>query len=276
MENQFISLGAGVQSTVMLLLADRGLLLPKPTAAIFADTGWEPSAVYRHLDWLERQVSIEVIRVQQGDLFSDTWDGVDYQGSVFTHIPRFLAAEEGGRRGMTRRSCTTNYKIRPIHNCIKDRIGRKPRGKETATVWIGISTDEAMRMKDSRDVWLTNRYPLIELNWSRQDCRQWFAELYPEQPLAKSSCVGCPYHSDRQWLELSRSEPEIMARTVELDKRLRDPERPTVQLKGVSYLHSSTEPLGEVLERLEKADQQQLKLDGFEGIGNECSGYCWT
>ena len=47
-----ISLGAGVQSTTMALLAAHGEIQPMPDAAIFADTGWEPAAVYRHLEWL--------------------------------------------------------------------------------------------------------------------------------------------------------------------------------------------------------------------------------
>jgi hypothetical protein len=48
-----LSLGAGVQSTALAILAARGHL-PRPDAAIFADTGWEPAAVYAHLDRLDR------------------------------------------------------------------------------------------------------------------------------------------------------------------------------------------------------------------------------
>lgn len=47
-----LSLGAGVQSTTLALLAVEGVL-PKPDAAVFADTGWEPRRVYDHLDRLE-------------------------------------------------------------------------------------------------------------------------------------------------------------------------------------------------------------------------------
>jgi len=47
-----LSLGAGVQSTVLALMAERGEYgLPKPDVAVFADTGWEPPEVYEHLDW---------------------------------------------------------------------------------------------------------------------------------------------------------------------------------------------------------------------------------
>jgi 3'-phosphoadenosine 5'-phosphosulfate sulfotransferase (PAPS reductase)/FAD synthetase len=45
-----LSLGAGVQSTTLALMAAHGEIEP-PHCAIFADTGWEPRAVYDHLDW---------------------------------------------------------------------------------------------------------------------------------------------------------------------------------------------------------------------------------
>src|SRR5437764_521642 len=40
-----LSLGAGVQSTTVLLMAMRGEIRDKLDCAIFADTGWEPKAV---------------------------------------------------------------------------------------------------------------------------------------------------------------------------------------------------------------------------------------
>lgn len=47
-----LSLGAGVQSTTLALMAAHGEIGPMPDCAIFADTGWEPQAVYDHLEWL--------------------------------------------------------------------------------------------------------------------------------------------------------------------------------------------------------------------------------
>ena len=47
-----LSLGAGVQSTTLALMAAHGEIGPMPDCAIFADTGWEPKAVYEHLAWL--------------------------------------------------------------------------------------------------------------------------------------------------------------------------------------------------------------------------------
>lgn len=59
-----ISLGAGVQSTTLLLMAVHGEITPKPEYAIFSDTGWEPTKVYKHLELLRmiaKKAGIKVI-----------------------------------------------------------------------------------------------------------------------------------------------------------------------------------------------------------------------
>ena len=61
-----ISLGGGVQSTVMCLMAEKERFGPRPDYAIFADTGWEPTSVYETLDWLEGEVSFPIIRTSNG------------------------------------------------------------------------------------------------------------------------------------------------------------------------------------------------------------------
>lgn len=66
-----ISLGAGVQSSTMALMAAFGALSPMPDVAIFADTQQEPRNVYTWLDWLEAQLPFPVVRVSRGDLGTD-------------------------------------------------------------------------------------------------------------------------------------------------------------------------------------------------------------
>ena len=91
----FLSLGAGVQSTVLLLLAEADGIRPRPHAAVFADTRWEPHDVYEHLDWLETQTTIPIFRVGDRDLYQDTWDGIGSTGNKFTDIPTFMLKENG-------------------------------------------------------------------------------------------------------------------------------------------------------------------------------------
>ena len=62
-----LSLGAGVQSSTLALMAARGEIA-MPDCAVFADTQAEPPSVYRWLDWLEKQLPYRVYRVTAGDL----------------------------------------------------------------------------------------------------------------------------------------------------------------------------------------------------------------
>ncbi len=72
-----LSLGAGVQSTAVAILAARGDL-PALDAAIFSDTGWEPAVVYEHLARLDREVlrpaGIPLRRVSAGNIRDDALD----------------------------------------------------------------------------------------------------------------------------------------------------------------------------------------------------------
>jgi 3'-phosphoadenosine 5'-phosphosulfate sulfotransferase (PAPS reductase)/FAD synthetase len=65
-----ISLGAGVQSSTMALMAADGEL-PKPDCAIFADTGNEPKAVYRYLEFLKKVLPYPIYKVSKGNITED-------------------------------------------------------------------------------------------------------------------------------------------------------------------------------------------------------------
>lgn len=112
-----LSLGAGVQSSVLALLLSRSdprlaeLGYTKPDAAIFADTGWEPDYVYSHLDWLEKQLDYPLIRVSDGDLKTNVKQGLTVSGHHFVDVP-FFVVDGDGKKGMLRRQCTNHYKIR--------------------------------------------------------------------------------------------------------------------------------------------------------------------
>ena len=273
-----ISLGAGVQSTAMLLMAQAEILTPKPEFAVFADTGWEPPHVYQHLDWLETQTDIPIIRVNNGhNLRQDIWDGLAYSGKRFTEIPVFTLDRYGTMK-LSKRQCTEDYKIRPIHRAVRDALHQRfgPGRDNHAIQWMGISLDEHLRMKDSPVRYLTNRYPLVEVGLRRADCLQWFRERHPDQPLLKSSCLGCPYHSDAQWLELSRQYPQLMADTIALDERLRDPDRPRHHNSQpvAEFLHRSGRPLSQALLKLEQAEAAGQQLSLLDGFTNECEGHC--
>src|SRR5438132_14380114 len=90
---RILSLGAGVQSTTVLLMALHGEFQDRLDCAIFADTGWEPKAVYEHLDWLEARAQeggIPVYRVSAGNLRQDLLDAVARRESRVANPPFYV------------------------------------------------------------------------------------------------------------------------------------------------------------------------------------------
>ncbi len=254
---RILSLGAGVQSTTLALMIARGDL-PMVDAAIFADTGWEPNAVYRHLTWLERELPFPVCRVTAGNLRTDTINAVNSSGHRFAAIPWFIVDKRGKKR-MGARQCTKQYKLRPLQKKVVELLGgRRPRGG--AEVLIGISTNEAWRIKPSRVQYIVNKWPLIDHRMSRQDCIRWLMERqYPLPP--RSACNGCPFLDDEQ----RRSQtPDEFSDTVAIDRLIRD----QFPDKGQQFMHPSCQPL-DAVDLSTPAERGQGDL-----FNNECEGMC--
>jgi len=91
-----ISLGAGVQSSTMALMAAAGEITPMPKCAIFADTQAEPQSVYTWLDWLENQLPFPVVRATKGSLdkrCTTPYFSEKNKKQAFVSIPAFLKVE---------------------------------------------------------------------------------------------------------------------------------------------------------------------------------------
>jgi hypothetical protein len=81
-----LSLGAGGQSSTLLLMSLAGEL-PRLDGAVFADTGWEPKAVYQHLDRLQAAAEIPIYRVSV-NLRHDALDPGHRFASMPLHVRR--------------------------------------------------------------------------------------------------------------------------------------------------------------------------------------------
>ena len=188
----------------------------------------------------------------------------------YIDIPVYLKGQGGQGDGIGRRQCTDSYKIRPIRRKVRELLGlrrgqRVPSGV-SVELWLGISTDEAIRMKPSRDRWITNRYPLIEEGMSRRDCMDWWKERY-DRPLERSACVACPFQSRSRWVETKRRWPELFAEAVEIDANMRG----RLAFAKEPYLHPLRIPLAQAV----RQDEAELGTDGqSDGFGNECEGHC--
>lgn len=231
----------------------------EPELAIFADTQAEPPAVYEYVEFLKRTVGerCEIAVVSNGNLEADSLEVAAGGGSGFATIPLYLSSPTGRRDGALRRQCTRQYKIEPIYRELR------ARGYDAVEMLVGISIDEAFRMKPARPKWVRNRWPLVEVEITRQACARWLEEHNYPTP-AKSTCVFCPFHSDATWRRRREEEPEEWARAVAFDRALR--RLPRVDRE--TFVHRSLVPLEEAV--LAPEDAGQIAFEFMD----ECEGMC--
>lgn len=274
-----LSLGAGVQSSALALMAAKGEIGPMPDFAVFADTQAEPQSVYDWLDWLEGELPFPVYRVSKGDLTKDSLEvrvskgqGKKAEGDTYIKrmIPVFGQMPDGEVVAAIGRTCTADYKIAPINKFLKEKCGVKRGQKDvTVTQWIGISLDEMQRMKESRQKWSQNRWPLIEGRITRAECIAWMRDNgYPEPP--RSACYYCPFHSDAEWRRLRDEDPHFFTKAVLFDTALRGKFRDYDKYTQMDvFLHRSCKPLGEV-----DFDNDEDKGQMVWDFQSECEGMC--
>ncbi|WP_063630498.1 adenine nucleotide alpha hydrolase family protein [Amycolatopsis thermoflava] len=234
----------------MFLLACEGRI-PRFDAALFADTGWEPKQVYAQLDTARRigaQAGIPVRTVSNGNIRHDTLN----PNARFVTMPLFVKNPDGSR-GMARRQCTGDYKIRPLKKAVREFLGyphprRVPRGVFVDQA-IGISTDEVHRAKDSDVNYTRNIFPLLDLGMSRSDCLAYLRERGLGD-VVKSSCLGCPYSGNSRLRFIRDTDPQAWEDLVQFDKAIRHGSpRATAQgtpLRGEFFIHRSLLPLDQV------------------------------
>jgi hypothetical protein len=317
-----LSLGAGVQSSTLYLLSCEGTI-PRFDAAVFADTGWEPRAVYAHLDRLEATGKIPIERVSVGNIREDALD----PAHKFVSMPTFtlgpcqtctlrghlgyvydlpVPGDEdspqelytgvcpkcggaGVQRGMGRRQCTNEYKLRPIKEWVRDQLGYPhptpvPRGVH-AKIAIGISVDEIGRARESDVGYLFHRHPLLDLpgqslrpqkqveskkpqkvGWTRKDCLR-FLRSRGWKSVPKSACVGCPFHGNAQWRAMRDNRPAEWADAVAFDHALRVlPREDGLQ----EFLHRSCVPLDQApIDRVSSHEWRQRQGDIFDAVADQ-------
>jgi len=265
----YLSLGAGVQSSALLLMSNKGLFnVPKADIAIFSDTQSEPPWVYEHLEKLHELSKIPIATTTAGNLGKDTTERKIVKGTgkrAWVTIPVFQPNDDGASVP-TIRTCTRIYKIEPIRKFVREYLKYEPRQriKSKVLALLGISRDEASRMKASPLHWVDHGYPLVDARLTRLDCLNLLNEYGWPTP-KKSACYFCPYMADSNWNDMKTNYQEIWSQAVEFDRAIRN-------LGGGEkkmFLHKSSKPLEDV--DFTHGGQMQFETNGFN---NECEGMC--
>lgn len=251
MKDKFVvlSLGWGVQSMTLATMAALGEI--RIDAAVNADTTWESFLTYQYAKkwtpWLEEHdVNVVTVTPRKNEIMLGENKVVDIP--AFTHSPK--------GKGQIRRQCTGGWKIVPIRRWLQ-----KNRMKLPVEMMIGISTDEALRMKPSGVKYVNNVWPLIDLGMSRKDCEKYLDAHGIEVP-TKSACVFCPYHNFGEWRRIKET-PEDWARAVQVDKQIRD-----IRPPNALFVHPARKPLEEIDFRNQE-EKGQIRL-----WNEECTGIC--
>lgn len=255
----FISWGKGVQSTYLCMLAVEDKITVD--AIVTAETGWEHPHTYeveKYYNRIFEDKGIPVLKAFYADIHNDL------EGKFGTTLPVFSSPTGG----MLNRRCTGEYKIEPLRMCIRKFMGLRLDNKgrtlrNTAIMYLGISYDEFTRMKDSNRAWIKNEYPLVDRRISREDCINYFMDNNLLVP-GKSSCVICPYKSNKSWQVTKTLYPEEFRLACEFDKKLRQSNKDRNGGRDL-YLHKKLQPLEEVVfDNSEKQEDYSCE-----------SGYCF-
>lgn len=264
-----ISYGGGVQSTALLVLAAQGKLDLDVDAALFANVGddSEHPGTLRYV----REVAIpwaaehglpvhELRRVMRDGTERTLWQDL-MRDSRTINIPVRM---DNGAPG--NRNCTHTYKVRVVGKWLKEHGASS---EDPATVAIGISTDEIIRVSNKRaEAYERPVYPLIDLGLDRSACQRVIQEAGLPVP-GKSSCFFCPFHRPQTWAEMRRDEPDLFFKAADLEATLIA--RRLELGKDPVYLTRFGVPLD-----LAVAEAQDM-LPGFGPDMETCdSGYCWT
>lgn len=255
-----LSFGGGVQTVTMVAMCIKGDL-PKPDLVIFADPQWESKSTYEYMNKLMplmKQHGMPLVIRTRGNIRKDALSGKRFATMpVFTNL--------NGKGGMLLRQCTNDYKIQVVMKGIREHLGvlKHKRVKDKVDLWLGISIDEAIRMKPSRIKWIENKYPLIDVGMSRSSCISYLNRNSFEIP-PKSACIGCPFHDDSYWKNMQKKYPEEFEDACKFDDAIRTNATKRGNIKSEIFLHRSLRPLREI-----KFDDGNLEL-----FGNECEGHC--
>jgi 3'-phosphoadenosine 5'-phosphosulfate sulfotransferase (PAPS reductase)/FAD synthetase len=251
------SLGWGVQSTTILRLAENGVI-PPIDAHFHGGTQCDGEETEEFKLKVMKRTSTPIIEVTRGNLGQDILKALE-TGERFSAIPTWCKGSDG-KPAPINRQCTLDYKITPVRQAIKKHLGYEPQGKVREKVYlsIGFSIDERQRLRDSRVPWITNEFPLIDLWWHKQQCRDYLAsDGFPNAP--SSSCEFCPFKSNAEWRRL-RENKSAWIRVCEFDEKIRNQPK----LNQAQFLHRTLKPLHEA--DIE-SDDDQLDL-------RYCGGAC--
>lgn len=290
---RYFSSGGGVQSSACLVLSAQGKInFPVHVFANVGDRAESPETIEYVNSVLmpyAKANGIEWVEVSRKDSDGNPIDLLDYTLGSKTSIP--IPARMVGSGAPGRRSCTTDWKIKPVAKYLRSQVpasvksaarrtqksGRAKVYQDLCPIYLGkgISTDEISRASSASGCdYYQVEYPLIELNLSREDCLKIVKDAgLPTPP--KSSCWFCPFKRFGLWEEMSTQSPALFQKACDLERTLHDRSQ-ALGRGGVLFTNKGVIRQA-FLSELIDPNREQLKLFETEEDLSFCeSGFCMT
>lgn len=196
---RFLSFGAGVQTTALLLMDSYD-------EVIFADTQGEWPETYDYLQ------TYTLPFVNDKGIKFTVLDGPITKSGITTSNLEDFCHKRKTTPSMQFRWCTEAFKIKRIVTYIRAQGYPKP-----ISSVMGISFDELGRMHKSHSRTHDFEYPLVEKRMSRTDCKQVIKDYgWPLPP--KSGCFYCPFQNLKGWHDLYLKHPDLYKRADAIEQ----------------------------------------------------------
>lgn len=277
-EIHILSLGAGVQSTTVYLMAHYGMF--HLDHAVFADTQDEPKTVYKHLQRLRDLNSIPIHITKKGEPLSENLltHKSKYLEQIIS-IPAYtLSNDKRQHKGILRRQCTSEFKVKPFQEYVKRKLLHMQKYAHfpkdiNVHLYFGISADEFRRTHGIKKRYknykrITCHFPLIDRWMTREDCRKWLKSKWKYQ-VHRSACVFCSFRSLYGWQEIKLFDKPGWKKAVQVDKALRGKSKLASRISDTLYLTPERVPIEDL--DLEPPLKKELPL-----FIQECEGMCGT
>ena len=250
----YLSLGAGVDTTAILLMPD---IMDKTDFVMFADTCGENPETYEYID---KYIKPYLEKIQKPLIIVHGEEKVN--GKIETNMEMaYLGWKMIPVRFM--RHCTDKWKIRPMHKYLQSNYP-----DDSLRVIIGFAFDEIQRVNTTRWQDQETWFPLIDKKMTRDDCKKYILKQgFPVPP--KSGCFYCPFQRLDQWKNLRNNHPDLWQRAVDLEQN--GSHYPEMTL---SNFKKKGKPM--TLKQVDKELGKSLYDYDYDPANEECSGACMT
>lgn len=272
------SLSGGLGSgCIAELLIHGDLEVSTDFVAITADPGMEDPRTYDYMQDLSERLAAAGYehRTVKTDLYGELLKAIENKDGRFDTPPFWTKNRETGKKGRMMQKCTGAYKIAPMRRVVRDVLSERHRiskgttriPENTVRTWIGFSSDETQRIKESTDKFTFHQYPLVALGMSRGDLVEYYKKIGRKHP-PRSVCAACFANDLEYFKEMFENRPESWEQAVKVDDAIRDLE--CFGVRDECYVSSTLVPLRKLAEdNFEYGDRPLFEWAGCN------SGHCF-